>query len=168
MKTRIIFLFVLTISLALPLAGQVRSADTDKINNIQRLLTMMGADKLRDALMDQLVDGIKKSLPTIGQDEKSSKMSARLMELLREEFKKTDFASITVDMYDKYFTSDEIKALIQFYSSPVGQKTIQMLPAITQESARRGMELGQAAGERAFARWVDEFPELKKLLPAGK
>jgi hypothetical protein len=110
---------------------------------------MMGADKLHDALMDQLVDGIKKSLHTIGQDEKSSKMSDRLMELLPEEFKKTDFAIITVDMYDKYFTSDEIKALIQFYSSPVGQKTIQMLPVITQESARRGMELGQAAGERS-------------------
>jgi hypothetical protein len=28
------------------------------------------------------------------------------------------------------------------------------------------MEVGQAAGTRAFTRWINEFPELKKSLGA--
>jgi uncharacterized protein len=164
MGHRLTLLVLLLFCMAMPGMAQTGSADPEKIENIRHLLTMVGADKIRDAMMNQMIDGLTKNLPPIGQDEQARKMTTRLMELLREEMKKADFNSITVDLYDRYFTADEIKSLIQFYSSPVGQKATQVLPALTQEATSRGMELGQAAGTRAFTRWFNEFPEVKKSL----
>jgi hypothetical protein len=166
MKYRLGLLIFLVFCLALPSMAQIKNADPEKLENIRHLLTMVGADKVRDAMMNQMVDGLKKNLPPIGQDEQARKMTDRLVELLREEIKKADFNSITVELYDKYFTAEEIKALIQFYSSPVGQKATGVLPTLAQESTSRGMELGQAAGTRAFTRWINEYPEVKKTLGA--
>ena len=166
MKYRLGLLIFLVFCLALPSMAQIKNADPEKLENIRHLLTMVGADKVRDAMMNQMIEGLKKNLPPIGQDEQARKMTDRLVELLREEMKKADFNSVTIELYDKYFTGDEIKALIQFYSSPVGQKATEILPTLAQESTGRGMELGQAAGTRAFTRWLNEFPEVKKTLGA--
>src|SRR6478609_8360180 len=112
MRHRLTLLVLLLFCMAIPGMAQTRNADPEKIENIRHLLTMVGADKIRDAMMNQMIDGLTKNLPPIGQDEQARKMTTRLMELLREEMKKADFNSITVDLYDKYFTSDEIKSLI--------------------------------------------------------
>lgn len=169
MKTLFALLIILFVSQAMPAMAQARNADAQKIENIRQLLTMIGADKLRDAMMDQMVDQITKIFPSPpDKNEQAGKMFDRLKELFREEMKKVDFTKMSVDLYDKYFTADEIKALMQFYSSPIGQKAIMVLPALTQEATRHGMELGQAAGERAYTRWTDEYPELKKALPPRK
>jgi hypothetical protein len=56
--------------------------------------------------------------------------------------------------------------LIQFYESPVGKKAIAVLPAITQEGMKRGMELGSTVGEKVLTRLVNEFPDLKSVLQA--
>ena len=164
MRHRLTLLVLLLSCMATSGMAQTRSTDPEKLENIHHLLNMVGADKIRDTMMNQLLDAMTKNLPSIGQDEQARKMTSRLVELLREEMKKADFNSITVDLYDRYFTADEIKSLIQFYSSPVGQKATQVLPALTQEATSRGMELGQAAGTRAFTRWFNEFPEVKKSL----
>src|SRR5215471_1023488 len=154
MRHRLTLLVLLLCCMAMPGVAQTRSTDPEKLENIHHLLNMVGADRIRDTMMNQMIDGLTKNLPPIGQDEQARKMTSRLMELLREELKKADFNSITVDLYDKYFTAEEIKSLIQFYSSPVGQKATQVLPTLTQESTSRGMEVGRAAGTRAFTRWL--------------
>jgi uncharacterized protein len=166
-RNRFALQLVLLLSLTMPAIAQVKAEDPQKTENIKQLLTLTGADKLRNALMDQMLDAFKKNLPAVDQDPKNRKALDRLMELLREEIKKADFTNMTIELYEKYFTADEIKGLIQFYSSPVGQKAIQVLPTLMQESTGRGIEMGQAAAERAFARWGEEYPEMKKALAAG-
>jgi uncharacterized protein len=83
---------------------------------------------------------------------------------MSEEFKQVNFNTMYIDLYDKYFTNEEIKGLIQFYESPVGRKAIEVLPAITQESMKHGMEVGSVVGQKALDRLVREFPELKSVL----
>jgi hypothetical protein len=166
-RNRFVLQLFLLLSLTIPAVAQVKSGDPQKTENIKQLLTLIGADKLRGAMTDQMLDGFKKNLPAVDKDPKTHQALDRLMELLREELKKADFSGMTLDLYEKYFTADEIKGLIQFYSSPIGQKAIQVLPTLTQESVSRGMEMGQAAGTRAVARWVEEYPEMKKALSAG-
>jgi uncharacterized protein len=91
-------------------------------------------------------------------------MVDRFYEILAEEFKKLDLMKDNLALYDKYFTIDEIKGLIEFYKSPVGQKAIQVLPALTQEAMSRGMEQGRSVGPRAAGRFVTEFPEMRNVL----
>jgi hypothetical protein len=40
-------------------------------------------------------------------------------------------------LYDKYFTNDDLRVLIDFYKSPTGQRTIEIMPQLLQESVQR-------------------------------
>jgi len=51
--------------------------------------------------------------------------------------KKFDVDHVTeqlVSVYDKHFSEDEIKGLLQFYGSPLGQKVAAEMPKISRES----------------------------------
>lgn len=101
-------------------------------------------------------------------NQRAERIFVRMTELMAEEIKKSDFSRINVELYDKYFTNEDIKGLIQFYESPLGKKTVQVVPTLTQESVTRGMEVGQLAGQRAMTRLVEEFPELKTASGRGR
>ena len=47
---------------------------------------------------------------------------------------------VSVDLYDKYFTEDEIKDLIVFYKSHTGKKTTEVLPKMFAESMTNTMD----------------------------
>jgi hypothetical protein len=53
------------------------------------------------------------------------------------------FINLFIPVYDKYFSHDDIKQLIQFYESPIGKKLLDVNPLITHESYRIGEEWGQ-------------------------
>lgn len=44
---------------------------------------------------------------------------------------------ISLSIYNKYFTEDDLRNLITFYKTPVGQKVIDLLPKLFAESASR-------------------------------
>ncbi len=48
-----------------------------------------------------------------------------------------------VPIYDQYFTADEINELLAFYQTPIGKKTISVLPRLTQASMLAGQKWGQ-------------------------
>ena len=163
MKKSVRFILI-TLVLTLPALGQSTATDGEKTENIQHLMKIMGMEKLQQTMLDQLLVAMKPMLQVPAGDEHARMMAERFSELMSEEFKKLNFMSINIDLYNQYFTNDEIKGLIQFYESPVGRKAIQVLPAITQEGMKRGMELGGTVAPKALARLVEEFPELKSLL----
>ena len=47
---------------------------------------------------------------------------------------------VSIDLYDKYFTEDEIKDLIVFYKSHTGKKTTEVLPKMFGESMTNTMD----------------------------
>jgi hypothetical protein len=58
-----------------------------------------------------------------------------------------------VPVYAKYFTHDEVRALLAFYASDIGKKTVAVMPMALQE----GAQIGQA--------WANELaPEIKTEL----
>ena len=52
------------------------------------------------------------------------------------------------EVYKKHFTSAEIKQLIAFYESPIGQKFVEKQPFILADSYQIGSEWGQKLGEK--------------------
>ena len=58
-----------------------------------------------------------------------------------------------IPIYDQYFTADEINELLAFYATPLGKKTIAVLPRLTQDSMLAGQNWGQ-----------ELVPELVKIL----
>jgi uncharacterized protein len=167
MKTRWLITLLVVFTLAIPAFGQT-SPTEEKTANVRRLLTLIGAEKIQASMFDQFMNIFKSSFArTAKPDERTQKVLDRMTVLIAEELKKVDFTQLYVDLYSKNFTNDEIKELIQFYESPVGRKTIQTLPAVTQEAMTRGAELGQIATKRALERMAQEFPELGPMLNAA-
>jgi hypothetical protein len=150
---------------AIPAVGQTKLSDPDKEADIRHLLKITGVEKIQQSMIGQMLEILKPLLPDPSKgDPRVQKMLDRMTQLLTEEFMKADFAGLTLSLYDKYFSKDDIKGLIQFYESPVGQKSIEVLPSLTQESMSKGMEMGQAILPKVVARMTDEFPELKSIL----
>ncbi len=74
------------------------------------------------------------------------------------------FVNLTVPIYDKYFTQDEIEGLTKFYQTPLGKKVITVLPQVLVESQTESMKLGEKYGREAMAEVLEEHPDLKKGL----
>jgi uncharacterized protein len=84
-----------------------------------------------DALVPILIDG----------------MSARVNELVDQ----------LAVVYAKNFTVDDMRDIANFYRSPVGQKLLDKLPAVMQESMSIGQSFGQKIAGEMQARLIDEL-----------
>lgn len=73
--------------------------------------------------------------------ENSNRTSKRVKELFEE---RIDFSKIVEDisyeLYDKYYTEDELKDLVGFYRTSTGKKTIAVMPTMFSESMTMTME----------------------------
>jgi len=67
-----------------------------------------------------------------------------------------------IPAYQKHFTHGDIEAMSAFYSSPVGQKVLEELPAVTQE--------GMSAAVPILSQYLSQWQERMKreLEPAQK
>jgi len=59
---------------------------------------------------------------------------------------------MTIPIYDKHLTHEEIRGLIAFYQTPLGAKLIAKMPAIAQDSMAVGMKWGGEIAQKAMAK----------------
>ncbi len=64
-------------------------------------------------------------------------------EEFRQMFDLSNFFSEMVPVYDKYFSENDLRELIQFYESPVGKKFLSVAPAIMKESMEKSVDYFQ-------------------------
>jgi uncharacterized protein len=60
-------------------------------------------------------------------------------------------------VYARNFTADELRQVTAFYRTPVGQKMLEKLPAITQESMTVGQKFGQSVAAELRTRMIEEL-----------
>ncbi len=138
--------------------------DPAKEASIRRLMEITGAQErgkqVEAMMLQQLKPLIEKSLPP---GDRAQKIVAIFLEKFQTRFKATDLLEPIVPIYDKYFTDDDIRGLIQFYESPLGQRVVKILPQVAQESFVVGVALGKKIVTDILAEMVEEYPELKPL-----
>jgi uncharacterized protein len=111
------------------------SLDSTKEADIRSLMELVGA---RDAIQDATTRGTEQfrenliaSVP--GSDRGQQFVNAFITDY-QKKFNPDDMTSQLVAIYDKHFTDDEIKSLLQFYGSPLGQKFAAEMPKIAAET----------------------------------
>jgi len=72
-----------------------------------------------------------------------------------------DLINLIVPIYDKHFSQDDIKNLIDFYQSPLGKRLLEVTPEITREMMAAGMKWGQGIADAVAKEIEQEHPELK-------
>lgn len=150
MKAAIIgrsFYCIMTIVVAVLLQVQdVRAEEISKNfqNDIIKLLKMTGSEniglQMGVAISNQFIDSLSKQNPEIPQKAVAA-IKEEINLVIKEEMPK--LIADTVPVYAKHFTQNEVKALIAFYGTPLGKKSIQSMPAVMNEC----MLLGQAWGQ---------------------
>ncbi|NDJ22220.1 DUF2059 domain-containing protein [Nostoc sp. B(2019)] len=124
-----------------PTAPTNNTQEIEKTNNIRQLLKITGSENLSRQIMLQLVDSLKPQYPQVPQ---------KAWDTFLAELKPNELMNELIPVYAKYFTNEDIKQMIAFYETPLGKKTISVLPQISQESAEIGQKYGIAAAKRAL------------------
>ena len=82
---------------------------------------------------------------------------------------KPEFTEGIVDVYAKYFSDDDIRALAQFYQTPAGQHFNDHLADVMSDSVKFGQQLFMQNMSGIFGELCKEYPELQgqaKFCPA--
>jgi hypothetical protein len=72
-----------------------------------------------------------------------------------------------VAIYDKHYTDDEIKTLLQFYGSPLGQKVAAETPKIAREIQAASRTTGARAAKEALQALKAQNPEIGQSARLG-
>jgi hypothetical protein len=87
-----------------------------------------------EGMMAQQLQALE--LPPEGQ-EAAKAVQKDMMGWFSEFFVWEEMRDLYLDVYVEVFTEDELKELIQFYQSPLGQKLLNKMPALMQKSMQK-------------------------------
>ena len=139
--------------------AQTASIDPTKEADIRSLMELVGArDSLQEAATrgaDQFRENLTASVP---DNERGQKFVNAFVDNYKAKFDADAATGQLVAIYDKHFSDDEIKGLLQFYGSPLGQKLAAEMPKINMETQ---------AANRAFGTRIakDVLQDLRKQYP---
>lgn len=119
----------------------VQTAHIQKIDDIHKLLEATHVHQLMDQMLAQMFGMIKQQIP-------ENEVPAGIWDSAAKELKSDEAIERIVPIYDKYYTDQDIKGLLAFYESPLGQKVVQTTPQVMKESMAIGQRWGQEAAER--------------------
>jgi hypothetical protein len=120
------------------------------------IVTMRAADYFKTimpAIVQQLKPAIVQNRPQVERDYDAimplmlDSMNARVSEIIDQ----------VAALYARNFTAAELNEVVAFYRGPTGQKFIQKLPLITQESMVIGQRFGQSIAAELRSSIVDEL-----------
>ena len=142
--------------------------DPAKEADIRRLLAMTGAAGLGTQAMDEMEKSMR---PLMTNSLPPGDYRDQLVELFFQRFHEKHSPDHLVDLmvpiYDKYYSDDEIKGLIQLYQTDLGKKMLSVLPKIMAESQAAGGRWGQELGRECMIEVLAEHPDLRKQLEAA-
>lgn len=144
------------------------SIDPAKVADIRKLLDLSGTKGIMNQMMDTMGQNIK---PLMTNSLPPGEYREKLVDLFYARFReKADVGQLldkAVVAYDKYFSHEEIKGLIEFYRTPLGQKTVSVLPKVTAEMAEIGRKWGEELGRQSMLEVLAEHPDLAQALEAA-
>jgi hypothetical protein len=116
--------------------GQAAPASIDPVKeaDIRSLLELVGA---HDAVQDAVTKGTEQFrenlIASVPDNERGQKFVNAFVADYQKKFNPDDVTSQLVGIYDRHFTEDDVKTLLQFYGSPLGQKYAVEMPKISAE-----------------------------------
>lgn len=132
-----------------------KGKDSEKVAAIRRMMELTGAGQLGMQAMGQMVAVFRNQLPGVPQ---------KFWDDFMQEVNPDELVNLTVPIYEKHLSLQEIKEIIKFYETPVGKKLIGVMPLITAES----MEVGKVWGAQLGARIQQRLKEQGLTTGAGK
>ncbi len=162
---RLAFLLVLLSSIAA--VAQQQPASTDDINH---LVEVMHVKKQMTEMQHTMLDQYKPMMEKAGADllrvmtppqrQKFEQIVSDMMAESLQAYPPDEMISDMLPIYRKYLDKSEVEAMIAFYSSPAGQKVLDIQPRIMRDFMAVMMPKMEERMQPALARMQDRLREL--------
>ncbi len=134
--------------------------DPQKEARIRELMDVTGAKNLGQQLIDAGMEQFRSSVQDSQPDNPRAKQFAdAFVARFQKHFDPNSLTERVIPIYDKYLTADDLKGLLDYYHSPLGQRMLKALPEVTRESQAAGFALGQKAAQETMEELKGDFPE---------
>lgn len=144
-----------------PSASTPSNSNVDPIKeaDIRSLMELVGArDMVEDGANNAVEQAREKLLASVPNNDKGQVFVNAFATSYRKKFDANQITEQLVSIYDKHFTEDEIKGLLEFYGSPLGQKVAAEMPKIGRETQAAIRAAGGKAAHEALAEAKQENP----------
>jgi hypothetical protein len=137
------------------------SMDRVKEADIRSLMELVGArDMVQEGADNAIQQSREKLLATVPNNDKGQAFVNAFATSYKKKFDTDQITDQLVGIYDKHFTDDEIKGLLQFYGSPLGQKVAAEMPKINKETQAAVRSASGKAAREALAEVKQQNPEV--------
>jgi hypothetical protein len=142
--------------------------DPVKEADIRSLMELVGARELvQDGESNAIEQSREKLLATVPNNDKGQAFVNAFAASYEKKFDVDQVTEQMVVFYDKHFTGDEIKGLLQFYGSPLGQKFAAEVPKIGRETQTAIRAANAKAAKDALAELKQQNPEIGQSARLG-
>lgn len=147
---------------------QSKSIDPVKDGDIRSLIELVGArDQIQDSISASTEQYREKLLATVPNNDKGQAFVNAWADSYQKKFDVDQVLERLVTVYDKHYSEDEIKGLLQFYGSPLGQKVAAEMPKISREIQAASREEGTKAAREALQALKAQNPEVGQSARIG-
>ncbi|MBU2712915.1 DUF2059 domain-containing protein [Zooshikella harenae] len=134
----------------------------------EKLLTVMKVENMYKPLFSQYKTMFTSQLTQYAKDPatkaKVEKHVAQITSILQSELTWSSIKQDFVNIYMKHYNENELTEMTKFYQTPVGQKTISIMPTISKES----MQIAQERAKKLTPQIQKISMDLIKSLNAEK
>lgn len=144
-----------------PPATAQGNVDAETAGAVRELLAKTGAVERYNQIIELVFGQVSQSTQRVNPDRSQQDIASILREVLLPEYKAIGPAMIElgVTSYAKRFTLAEIRELIAFYETPVGQKFLREQGPMTSEVAQAAGPIVQEITRRALDKHRDTLRE---------
>jgi len=134
--------------------------DPAKEADIRRLMEVTGVNTLGDQLMTAGIAQFRASVMEARPDDPRAKQFADAFAArFQKHFDPHSVIETVIPVYDKHLSAEDLRALLDYYKSPFGQRMLKVLPEIARDSQMAGFSVGQKAADEALDDLKTEYPE---------
>jgi len=140
-------------------SSSIPAIDPAKEADIRALLELVGArDMVQDSMTHSAEQYREKFLQTVPDNQQGQAFVNAVISSYEKKFDVDAVTAQLVSAYDKHYTDDEIKGLLQFYGSPLGQKVAGEAPKIARELQEAVHETSGKAVKEALMQAKEVYP----------
>jgi hypothetical protein len=167
-RSGLALLVVTLTACAVPAQDQTPDGQAAKEADVRRLIELTSPDSMLVAMLDQTIAQFSSVYEHFPPD---------FWQKFRDRVDYQALKDHIVSIYDTCFTHDEIRELIAFYSTPLGQKVLQVGPIVREEALAFGVRMGRKLAADILAekestnpdwtRYVSEDSSYSVLFPVA-
>jgi hypothetical protein len=140
-----------------PMPARAESLSPESIAAAKELVATIKLGEQFKSLMPTIMTTLKPAIVQ-GRANVERDYDAMIPMLLQSfQSRMDELSDAVVKVYASNFTTDDLRALIVFYKTPVGQKFLQKTPLLAQQTMAVGQQFGRSVASEIRTRMIEEL-----------